>query len=852
MSFVVRVLLLYVVALAGWVHAFMPLRNSVRLSRIPSSGGSQQRRSMVMQAVSERRQRPPPITSGPTNTGSMKDISSQMKDMRSQMPEEVRAYMDAMRGAALSDFDVAQGEMRLIDVDETDEEKLPLVYEPEVLGAYYAKRPQLATQRMFQLAGAFSSFFFSLISDSLTNKMKENEVKRAANLREIITSLGPFYIKLGQALSIRPDILSPLAMVELQRLCDKVPSYDSKIAFAIMEKELGRPISEVYSEISPEPLAAASLGQVYKAKLRSTGADVAVKVQRPGVLETVSLDLYLVRQLGYALRKLPFLQDRTDVVALLDEFAYRFYEELDYVKECQNGIRIKEDMKSIKQVVVPFNYPEYTTRRVFTAEWIEGEKLSQSTAGDVQTLVNAGVLAYLTQLLDKGFFHADPHPGNLIRTPEGKLAILDFGLMTEITDDQKFGIIEAISHLVHRDYSRIGEDFKRLDFIPQNIDVQPIIPALSKVFDAALSGGGAKSINFQDLAGDLAQITFDYPFRIPPYFALIIRAIGVLEGIALVGNPDFAIVDEAYPYISKRLLTDESPRLRAALRYMVYGKSNVFDVERLIDLLQAFETFAEIRDDKAGKEKEKLAAAAVVGMTAPPDSVPPTSPSTPLTSTTVPSITRKEPVMAIETYEPSPRSAAQAREALKFLFGKDGDFFREFLQDEVVRGVDCLSRDAARELANYVGLRGPNIPQFLRAVSPTLSNEDRQVVNNTRRLLSFLLGDTANTPYNPAQGLFGLRINSDLFSSKGQAQLQKDLLPVFRELGPEMRIFGLTIVGRLTEKLASRVLRYTSEVVLGNYYGDAQKPLVAGQLQPSRNSDSSLRRGTQRGGRFFE
>ncbi len=112
------------------------------------------------------------------------------------------------------------------------------------------------------------------------------------------------------------------------------------------------------------------------------------------------------------------------------------------------------------------------------------------------------------------------------------------------------------------------------------------------MFDQALEGGGAKNINFQELAADLAQITFDYPFRIPPYFALIIRAIGVLEGIALVGDPDFALVDEAYPYIAKRLLTDDSPRLRAALRYMVYGKSGVFDADRLIDLLNAFESFS--------------------------------------------------------------------------------------------------------------------------------------------------------------------------------------------------------------------------------------------------------------------
>ena len=184
----------------------------------------------------------------------------------------------------------------------------------------------------------------------------------------------------------------------------------------------------------------------------------------------------------------------------------------------------------------------------------------------------------------------------MLRTPEGQLVILDFGLMTRITDNQKYGMIEAIAHLIHRDYERIGEDFINLEFIPPGTDTTPLIPALTTVFEVALAGGGAKSINFQELAADLAEITFNFPFRIPPYFALIIRAISVLEGIALVGNPEFAIVDEAYPYISKRLMTDNSPRLKAAFKYMVYGKENTMDVDRIIDMLQAMEKFVDVKD----------------------------------------------------------------------------------------------------------------------------------------------------------------------------------------------------------------------------------------------------------------
>jgi len=464
-------------------------------------------------------------------------------------------------------------------------------------------------------AGACRGFLGGLAMDALQGRLETNQVKRAIQLRDIMTSLGPAYIKLGQALSIRPDLLSPAAMNELQKLCDKVPSFDSKVAMLLLESELGGPWTQFYSELTPNPIAAASLGQVYKGKLLD-GTPVAVKVQRPHVVETVSVDLFIIRSIGIFLRRFPNLLERVDVVALLDEWAARFFEELDYVREGNNATRFAASMaKDLPQVVVPGTYHELTSRRVLTSEWIDGEKLSQSDASDVGDLVNVGVISYLKQLLDTGFFHADPHPGNLIRTPDGRLAILDFGLMCRIDDNIKFGMIEAVSHLIHRDYESIVQDFVTLDFIPPGTDLRPILPVLAKVFDQALEGGGAKNINFQELAADLAQITFDYPFRIPPYFALIIRAIGVLEGIALTGNPDFAIVDEAYPYVAQRLLTDDSPRLQAALRYMIYGKQQLFDAERVVDLLQALESFSVASASAQGDRLANAATAALPAQT---------------------------------------------------------------------------------------------------------------------------------------------------------------------------------------------------------------------------------------------
>lgn len=736
------------------------------------------------------------------NTAS--ETSEMIKEMREKMNEneEARLVMEALRGQGLNDDDNAvEGlQMRLVDVDSNRGDVLPYDYNPDALKKFFGSRPLSVLTRISQVLTVGGGLFLNAALDNVLGRLKNNpdlEVKRAAQLRDTITSLGPFFIKIGQALSIRPDVLSPRSMVELQKLCDKVPSYDSKIAFATIEKELGKTIDELFSEITPEPIAAASLGQVYKAKLRKTGETVAVKVQRPAVLETVSLDLYLARELGMFARNFPFLVDRLDAVELLDEFAYRFYQELDYNLECENGVRIAEDMRVLPMVVIPKNYPEYTSRRVHVAEWIEGEKLSQSAADDVGALVNLGVITYLTQLLDKGFFHADPHPGNMMRTTDGKLAILDFGLMTEVTDNQKYGMVEAIAHLINRDYSEIGQDFINLDFIPEGTDTKPIVPALTKVFDVALAGGGAKSINFQELAADLAEITFEYPFRIPPYFALVIRAISVLEGIALVGNPNFAIIDEAYPYIARRLMTDESPRLRAALRYMVYGKEGQFDAERLIDLLEALEKFKAVRDDGDGSAFKVDGVRGSKNVGSAGDFVGSQTVDTSERDTDIDGgrfrVNNAGGSIALQQTQEDQETT---REALRFFFSPEGEPFRDFLLEEIVTVVDASSREAIQELTRRLGLANVPVPSFFRALNPELSENDRRMVQQIGTLVQFLLGDF--------EGALGDGIGA-------QGNRLNELVPVLREYGPQLRDFGRTLVSRLTEKALSRSLSWASQ-----------------------------------------
>jgi len=733
--------------------------------------------------------------------------------------------MQSLRGANLNDDDFAASDTTVEWMDARGSSpnlasstnsasygevgELPLVYDPEAIADYWSLRPVAVVKRVTQIFAKSSPFLAKLVASAVTGQLEANDAQLAAELRNIATSLGPAYIKLLQALSIRPDLLSPSAMIELQQLCDKVPSYDNDLAMSILCSELGVDNwNEVYSELTPSPIAAASLGQVYKGVLKENGDVVAVKVQRPFVRETVSIDLYLLRRLGMLLRASSDSGQGddddddttgTDLVALLDEWARSFFEELDYVNEGLNGERFVADMAAeLPQVVVPRTYMKYTSRQVLTCSWIEGEKLSRSEAGDVGDLVNVGVVCFLTQLLDTGHFHSDPHPGNLIRTPEGRLAVIDYGLMTTVDDDFKYGMIEAIAHLIQRDYEAILDDFVTLEFIPEGTDLRPILPALSNVFDQALEGGGAKAINFQELAADLAQITFDFPFRIPPVFALIIRSIGVLEGIALKANPKFALVDEAYPYIAQKLLTDDTPRMREALRYLVYGKSGVFDAERIIDLLVALENFQDVASfglPQGSSTNNTIAS----GSSLPSSQLPSSSSSlTAGPASSLPAPTSTRTAVGRPAYG----------DALAFVLSDRGALFRELLLDEAAKGLDAYARYTANLGLITLGLNNVRIPMLLPgakqssiALAPTLTEEDELILRNAEKVLRFLGGKLNAPPRSDGAP-------SDSGAQEQQTYLAEVVLPAIPSLAVEL-------LPELSSKLLSRTsARFLREAYL--------------------------------------
>lgn len=469
-------------------------------------------------------------------------------------------------------------------------------YDPDAIARYYRFRPWQTFWRTFKIVALFAGFLISLKLDEWFDHVEANKSKRAVQLRQLLTTLGPTFIKVGQALSTRPDLVRKDFLEELIKLQDQLPPFPTAIAFHIIETELDRSIDEIFSNISPEPVAAASLGQVYQARLH-TGEDVAVKVQRPNLLPVLTLDLYLMRwAAGWIAPYLP-LNLGHDLTLIVDEFGTKLFEEVDYLNEGRNADRFAYNFKDDPTVKVPKIYWDYCDAHVLTLEWIHGYKLNdtqriQAAGLDTDSLIRIGVTSGLRQLLEFGFFHADPHPGNLFAMPDGRMAYIDFGMMDQLDQSTKETLVDSVVHLLNQDYDLLAKDFVNLGFLTPDTDIQPIVPALEAVFAKAI-GESVGSFNFKTITDQFSELVYEYPFRVPAKFALIIRSLVTQEGLALSLNSGFKIVEVAYPYVARRLLTDESPELRRRLLEVLFkeGRFQWQRLENLIAIAQADQNF---------------------------------------------------------------------------------------------------------------------------------------------------------------------------------------------------------------------------------------------------------------------
>ncbi len=626
-------------------------------------------------------------------------------------------------------------------------------YDPIAAEKLLFNQPTKWLVRNIQIGLPLATWAFGVIYDISTDREEANRKNRARQLLLTISGLGPAIIKGGQALASRSDLMPGEYLEELQKLQDDVPRFQNELAFETVEKELGVEFDSVFELIGTDPVAAASIGQVYKARLRGNGDIVALKIQRPKCEEVIALDLYVLRWWSGVANILTTILNRDiDVQNIIDDFGELIYRELDYVAEAANAQRFSElYANQVKDVFVPKVYSELTTSKVLTMEWVEGFRLTDNESLekyglDRKKLVDTLVQCSLRQILGNGFFHADPHAGNLLVVPDGRLCYLDFGMMSYAGASQRNGFILAVVHIVNRDWDELVSMYQRLGFIPEGTDLKPIAIALEKSLPDALNSD-ISELNFKNVVGKLGDIMYTYPFSLPPFYISIIRCLGVLEGLAIQVDPQARIISEAYPYVASRVLTDTQGELQEALRRLALTSDGKVRWNRLERLL------SEARESQGYD-----------------------------VSVAVSSLT-------------------------DYLISDDGEQLLNDFADQIVEGVDNLSTETISYIAEAV--RALAIRDEVAAVKAFRTLEailQARDQNTNQDILREHLSDVLPDP-TPSMKQFG-RITT-LLGARGSSSDPSKLIPIVRRLSQEPKIQRVAseILARLGELILSRSLR---------------------------------------------
>ena len=412
-------------------------------------------------------------------------------------------------------------------------------------------------------------------------------------LFDVITDLGPCFIKLGQALSTRPDLVRQDWLTELTNLQDNLPHFEHKIALKVIEDELGLPANELFDDFPDEPIASASLGIVYKARKKNNNF-CAVKVQRPNLYFLIRRDIVILKILATTFGSFLPLNIGVGIGEIIDEFGKALFDEIDYEQEGKNALKFADLFKSNPNVFIPKLEKDFSSKKVITTSWIDGVKLRDREILEQNNLIPSSyirtcVISGLQQLFEYGYFHADPHPGNMFALKggtldNGHLAYVDFGMMDTITNSDRLTLIKAIVHLINQEYLLMAKDFQKLGFLTKEQDLEQLVEPLKEVLGGSF-GAEVGNFNLKNVTDKFSKLMYSYPFRVPSRFALIIRAVVSQEGLALRLDPEFKILKIAYPYIAKKLLTDNSDEIVNILLEVVFDNEGRIQIDKLESLL---------------------------------------------------------------------------------------------------------------------------------------------------------------------------------------------------------------------------------------------------------------------------
>lgn len=413
-------------------------------------------------------------------------------------------------------------------------------------------------------------------------------------LRRALDDLGPTFVKFGQVLSTRSDLLPETVLAELRRLQDTVAPIPIERVYQVIEAELGASVGELYAEFDPEPLGAASIGQVHRARLVS-GETVAVKVQRPEAPQRVESDLELMNQLA------TFLDNRfgerlfIDTGRLVQEFEDVIRRELDYETEAQNAERFAVNFAGT-EVKIPSIYREFSARRVLTLEYVRGQRFYSIDTlaldpSERRRIATMGAEAIFKMAFEDGFFHGDPHPANLVLTPEGNLALLDFGMVGYMSR----GEMEALSGLfiavIQRDAAAVVRGLERLG-VTYSTDVREELVGEIREFLYKYSGLSVGEVTLGDALGEIIGVARRYRVRMPPVYPLLTKALITAEGLAREIDPSINVYDVAQPFARRLLLDRYRPAAVAeelqerSMEYMRYLEDYPEQIRRFLGELE--------------------------------------------------------------------------------------------------------------------------------------------------------------------------------------------------------------------------------------------------------------------------
>ncbi len=382
-------------------------------------------------------------------------------------------------------------------------------------------------------------------------KRKARRIEQAVWIRNTLLELGPTFIKVGQLFSTRADLFPSEYVDELAKLQDKVPAFSYEQTKAIIEQELGKTIPELFQNFEAIPIAAASLGQVHKATLHS-GEIVAVKVQRPGLKKLFEIDLTILKGITRYFQSHPEWGRGRDWLGIYEECCRILWEEIEYLNEGRNADTFRRNFRAHDWVKVPRVYWRYTSPRVLTLEYVPGIKISHyealEAAGlDRKLLARQGAESYLRQLLNHGFFHADPHPGNLAVSPDGSLIFYDFGMMGQIRTGVREQLMKTLFGIAQKDANQVVASLIELGAIAPADDMGPVRRSIQYMLDHFMDQP-FENQSVSAISEDLYEIAYDQPFRFPATFTFVMRAFSTLEGVGKGLDPEFSFMEVAKPF----------------------------------------------------------------------------------------------------------------------------------------------------------------------------------------------------------------------------------------------------------------------------------------------------------------